>query len=264
MHLTAEGATSISGYNATLGIQRNDAGEITGIGESEYPTESILRFDIDGIAPENVPQAQQRITASLHLARSMVKDFEHMTSEVERTTMRFARKTQYEPDQRFRYNEVADFLRWLQQENFVFMGVHTPSGSYGFFKESLSPFWKSNTHATWNPECQEFPIVVRKGNIESPVHRLGQVDEIYVAVPDEHGTGNQPLIIQGLFTYRAVTQSSRHVPLLRQTLATLLKEDGALRGSYRYKGICNVFDSLPTEFLFSVDAHALQCSSIKY
>ena len=33
------------------------------------------------------------------------------------------------------------------------------------------------------PKCNEFPIAVRKGNIESPVHRLGQVDEIYVAVP---------------------------------------------------------------------------------
>ena len=132
MHLTAEGATSISGYNTTLGIQRNDNGQITGIGESEFRTESILRFEIDGIPQENISQIKSRITASLNLARSMVKDFEHMTSEVERTTMRFARKTQYEPDQRFRYNEVADFLRWLQQENFVFMGVHTESDSYDF------------------------------------------------------------------------------------------------------------------------------------
>lgn len=257
MHLTAEGATSISGYNATLGIQRNEAGDITGIGESEFPTESILRFDIDGLNIEEIERIQQRITASLHLARAMVKDFEYMTAEVERTTMRFERKTQYEPDQLFRYKEVADFLRWLQQENFVFMGIYTPKNAYGFFKEGLAPFWKSNTHTTWRPECEDFPIAVRKGSIESPVHRLGQVDEIYVDVPSEHGTGSIPLIIQGLFTYRAVTQSSRHVPLLRQTLATLLKNDGALRGSYRYKGICNVFDSLPTEFLFSVDAARL-------
>ena len=34
----------------------------------------------------------------------------------------------------------------------------------------------------------------------------------------------------------------------------IILADGSPRGSYRYKGICNVFDSLPTEFLFtSVD-----------
>ena len=48
-----------------------------------------------------------------------------------------------------------------------------------------------------------------------------------------------------------MTQPSRHVPLLRGVLAKLLSEQTSKPSSYRYKGIANVFDSLPTEFLFT-------------
>lgn len=257
MHLSAAGATSISGYNTTLGIRRTDKGTLDALGKEEYPIESVVRLDIEGLNDENAQNAYSRIVSSLNLSKAMVRDFERMTSEVERATMRFTRKTQHEPDQLVRYNETADFLRWLQQENFVFMGVATDDHQYGFLNDSVKSYWDTEAKDHWNPTCGEFPIIVRKGAQESPVHRLGQVDEIFVQVPKERGSGYNRLIIQGLFTYRAVTQSSRHVPLLRRTLSTILQKDSSQRGSYRYKGICNVFDSLPTEFLFSADAKHL-------
>src|SRR6185436_2587161 len=59
------------------------------------------------------------------------------------------------------------------------------------------------------------------------------------------------LTFVGLFTRRGVTQPSRHVPLLRRSLARILKNQDSKPGSFRYKNIANLFDSLPTEFLFT-------------
>ncbi|MBW1878172.1 MAG: NAD-glutamate dehydrogenase, partial [Deltaproteobacteria bacterium] len=60
-----------------------------------------------------------------------------------------------------------------------------------------------------------------------------------------------------MFTYRAVTQPCRNVPILRQVLASILEEAESKPGSFRYKGIANVFDSLPTEFLFTASHQAI-------
>ncbi|MGB0639648.1 MAG: hypothetical protein ACPGTU_09960, partial [Myxococcota bacterium] len=77
---------------------------------------------------------------------------------------------------------------------------------------------------------------------ESMVHRAGRKDEIKIQLND-----GSTILLQGLFTYRAVTQPSRHVPILRRTLAEILEGQDSKPTSYRYKGIANVFDSLPTE-----------------
>ena len=91
-------------------------------------------------------------------------------------------------------------------------------------------------------------VQVRKSLVESRVHRAGRIDEIRVTLP---GDPDSQLFIRGMFTYRAITQACRQVPILRGVLAGILQNQKAEPGSFRYKGISNVFDSLPTEFLFT-------------
>jgi glutamate dehydrogenase len=96
-------------------------------------------------------------------------------------------------------------------------------------------------------------VDARKGVHESRVHRAGRLDELRIMLPNLSGSSGKTLFIQGLFTHRAITQPSRHVPILRRRLASILRGQESKPGSYRYKGIANVFDSLPTEFLFTAD-----------
>ena len=84
-----------------------------------------------------------------------------------------------------------------------------------------------------------------------PFTGRGKIDEILVEC------GENKLFIRGLFTYRAVTQPSRNVPVIRGVLSDILKTSGVKPGSYRYKGMANVFDSLPTEYLFTTKADAI-------
>ncbi|MDG1478958.1 MAG: NAD-glutamate dehydrogenase [Myxococcota bacterium] len=243
MQLQARGATNITAFNAIVGVKRGVDG--TPIEFGSGPLESIIRMEVEGLScvPESVVAD---LHDSLYLSRSMVQDFLKMTDLVEGATFRFSRHADRSPDNGDAYRETGEFLRWLLADNFVFMGIVNGDSRLGFTRPEHTDRWSVNSLDGW--ECVEgMPVLVRKGRRESPVHRSGRIDEVRVEQPG----GEPPLVIQGLFTYRALTQPSRHVPLLRRVLGSILREDESKPGSYRYKGVANVFDSLPTEFLFT-------------
>ena len=157
------------------------------------------------------------------------------------------------PDKSSTYRETANLLSWLIQDNFVFMGLSIEEQHYGLLRQGQNELWKPTTCVAGSPMKAMTPssTSAKEHKIPHSPERLG--DEILIQVPNERGIITEELRIQGLFTYRAVTQSSRTVPVLNQTLAQILRADGCSRGSYRYKGICNAFDSLPTEFLFTTN-----------
>ena len=143
--------------------------------------------------------------------------------------------------------EIASFLRWLLADNFVFMGLIHGNTRLGQTEKSVSKLVDVSDLDAWT--ISDTTVSIRKASTDSLVHRAGRLDDICIRLND-----GSELKIQGLFTYRAVTQPSRHVPLLRLSLTQILAAQDCKPSSYRYKGIANVFDSLPTEYLFTTDA----------
>ena len=258
IQLQSLGASNISGYNIVVQADRNAKNDVERVSNpmKQSPSlKSIVRFEVEGVMGNTFEDVQTKVNSALQLARAMVSDFNNMTSTVSQVIERFTRTSQRTPDRQDIYAECGSFLRWLLEDNFVFMSMSFEEKRLGFVSAGLEQHWNTENLINWTP-TQEM-ISTQKGDIESPVHRLGQIDELCIYVPSDRGSEMQPLRIQGLFTYRAVTQSSRRVPLLRKNLKNLLVQDGCQPGTYRYKGICNVFDSLPTEFLFTTDVKQL-------
>ena len=251
MLLKQMGQFSITGFNVIVGLERNDQGQIIAVDQPDFQLESILRFELEGEFVCSVEEMQATLSRHLQLASVVVRDFTGMTDLLDRAHDRFEDAARAQVEKRDVYLEAADFVTWMLQENFVFMGLYTPDDQMGVLSADASELWTPSI-VDWTPEGHDMAVVVRKGNVESPVHRMGLVDEIFLAVPTRDGKSIFPVRIVGLFTYRAVTQTSRHVPVLRRVLSNLLTEDNPPKGSFRYKGICNVFDSLPTEFLFNM------------
>jgi glutamate dehydrogenase len=253
--LNRAGLAYEGGFHAVLRVQRDDNGVAVVLGGDDGELESVAQFEIAGLDGSSTESLVLLLKGNLRLARSMVRDHRSMTSTVDRVASRLARIASRQPDQRTALLEANDFLRWLLSDNFVFMGLNGPETLMGFESEEVADVWQARPH---NPQdmawCTENTVVqVRKGTIESPVHRAGRVDEIRVLVPHEDGAPSHVLLLRGMFTFRAVTQPSRSVPMLRGVLAEVLSEDISHPGSWRYKGVANVFDSLPTEYLFTAD-----------
>jgi glutamate dehydrogenase len=227
-----------AGFNLVLGLGRDKKGKLTSVDDPANPLESMIYVvaepteDIDGL--------QKALTCRLRLAAAVVEGFKPMTDTIRDT----ASALMAAPKRTDSDTEIAGFLRWLLADNFVFMGLIHGKRRLGTAGESVCDLNDLHDLEAWT--CGKRQVAVRKGPTESKVHRAGRMDEICVRLTD-----GSELKLQGLFTYRAVTQPSRHVPLLRKTLAKMLHDQDCKPSSYRFNGISNVFDSLPTEFLFT-------------
>jgi NAD-specific glutamate dehydrogenase len=242
--LRAHGAVDVAGVHVILRVVRS--GEAVRLGsDGEGRAESALRFRFEGVPSTALPAIEEDLQDRLRLASSVVGDFESMTAVIEAIA-----------DAAFQVSgedaiEAAEFLRWLLAENFVFLGVtrtapNTPDLRLGADRVT-SPLWPA-------AELGRFPgvVQVRKGKVEAPVHRNGRVDVIRIALP-----GGQT-VVRGLFTHRALTQPCRNLPILRRALSGVLADTRQRPNSYRSRGLANIFDSLPTEWLFSATAQQIR------
>jgi NAD-specific glutamate dehydrogenase len=242
--LRARGAVDVAGVHVILRVVRS-AGPVRLGADGEGRAESALRFRFDGVTSSELPAMEDDLRDRLRLACSVVADFESMTAAMEATADSALQVSGEDGI------EAAEFLRWMLAENFVILGVtraavNAPDLRLGADR-IVSPLWPAAETGTFSGIVQ-----VRKGKVEAPVHRNGRVDVIRIALP-----GSQT-VVRGLFTHRALTQPCRHLPILRRALAGVLADTRQRPNSYRYRGLANIFDSLPTEWLFSATADQIR------
>ena len=245
--MESAGGTWLGGFNAVFGVSRDGTTPVA-IGQS-HAFESVILVEVEGLDEAGIQGLAADLENRLRLSRAMVADFQSMIDQIDSSAYRFSRLADRAPDRAEELRETAEFLRWLLADNFVLMATHSEDGRYGFAQDAVRDLWPAEP-ASWT-NASGRPVTVRKGDVDAPVHRRGRIDEIRIETPTATGAPGRVLVLQGLFTYRAVTQPCRHVPLLRRTLTELLRNQESKAGSYRYKGIAKVFDSLPTEFLFT-------------
>lgn len=243
------------GFNIIFRATRDEHGRLTGVGEDAGQDEALTLIETDERMLRGDADARaHRIAHQLRLAQFAVRDFAPMTRAVERFIERSELLAERRPDQRDDFAETCDFLKWLTRENFVFMGAEVLGDPLGIQK--VDGPYAGGPDGNWPGVHMPGMVCVRKSSSESPMHRAGRLDEVLIKLDDGQGRCDT-LFIRGLFTYRAVTQPSRNVPILRQVLRDVLSAQNTSPGSFRYKGIANVFDSLPTEFLFTTSTDAI-------
>ncbi len=247
-------ATYWSGFHVIYEVERDESGGIVSVGQGGE-RESLVLLEADGgRLLGDLDDARARLRLALRMAELTVRDFGPMRRAVEHVVDRCEALAESQPDQAAMWGETAAFLRWLVRENFVFMGADVDGTALGIQVEEGK--YHGTPEGSWSPPHPPGTVRVRKARQESPVHRAGRIDEVLVHVGE--GTPYEAhLFLRGMFTYRGVTQPSRHVPILRGVLREELSSQEARPGTFRYKGIANVFDSLPTEFLFTTPRDAI-------
>lgn len=238
LSLRTEGVAYHTGFNIVLGMGRNDDGELVSVDSPTDPLESLIYVVTDPL--ERIGEFKTQLESNLRLSKSVVGDFEAMTALVEAKSTELLRSSTEPTPER----EAGFFLRWLLADNFVFMGTVHGKARHGLTDKAVKGLTDTTSLDAWEDSGRL--VDIRKAEHESRVHRAGRLDEVRVRLLD-----GSALKIQGLFTHRGVTQPSRHVPILRDILAEILQQQDCKPSSYRYKGIANVFDSLPNEFLFT-------------
>jgi glutamate dehydrogenase len=203
-------------------------------------------------------------------------DFPPMVEAVNDVVTELAERGRTLVDRRTEVEEIQDFLRWLRDGGFVFLGyrgydildvegkgrciaIERGSGLGVLRDESRSTFATpvrlEDIDEGQREIIEQGPIlIISKTNAESTVHRKARMDYIGVKKLDSDGrvAGEHRFI--GLFTSKAYAEDAENIPILRLKLRQILEEAGAREGSHDYKEIITIFNSLPKEELFLASA----------
>jgi glutamate dehydrogenase len=174
---------------------------------------------------------------------------------------------------------IGDFLRWLVDGGFVFLGYReyafTGAGEAGAVelrtgtglgllrREERSQFITPQPIAGLPPPVRRRIggtrlLTVTKTHALSPVHRRIPMDDLAFAALDAAGTvvGERRFI--GLFTSKAHAEEAAEIPLLRRLLRQIIAAEGVIAGSHDWREIVGVFNTLPKSVLFSATSEELR------
>ncbi|GBE43637.1 NAD-specific glutamate dehydrogenase [bacterium BMS3Bbin10] len=174
--------------------------------------------------------------------------------------------------------ESIQFLKWLLDENFTFLGMRTMTFVGGKKAGRLKPVAESSLgilrdrdvyvlkrgveslHTT--PEIRKFflgpdPLIITKANVRSTVHRRTYMDYIGVKIYGDNDEISGELRIVGLFTSTAYTRSTRKIPFLRQKVEMVLGRSGYAPNSHSGKALMNVLETFPRDELFQIGVDQL-------
>jgi len=173
-----------------------------------------------------------------------------------------------------RLGEAVQFLGWLAEHNFTFLGmreyrlegsgegavlVPVDDSELGILEDASVKFLRSGTEMVEMTEqhrvflTDESPLLVTKANMRSRVHRRAYMDYVGAKLYGPDGALSGELRILGLFTSLSFATPNLDVPLLRQKVLAVLRRAGHEPSSHAGKALMNVLDTYPREELFQIE-----------
>ena len=168
--------------------------------------------------------------------------------------------------------EVQDFLRWLDDDNFTFLGFRdylfdgaaAPlRPSLGILADPAYRIFDGLRELSSLPlEVQNFIrrrelLVVTKSNRRATVHRTAHMDAIGLRRFGAAGEVVGIRLFLGLFTSLAYSRNPRAIPLLRLKVRHIVERSGLSPASHDGKALAHILDSLPRDELFQGDEDEL-------
>ncbi|MBV1861038.1 MAG: NAD-glutamate dehydrogenase, partial [Nannocystaceae bacterium] len=253
--------------NAIIRVRRDPAGGMLSIGagqaESLMRAEVSMRASAGGEENEVIPPGVvDRIEKRLRLAQAMVQDFGGMRDRISAVADGyFAAASAEHGEAATSLREAEELLRWLCEESFVLLAVE----DYDAKGDPVAALGTSRIH---QPErdaellaatatVQGRHVRYQRSGVESPVHRAGKLGHFLVRTFGEDGTPVGCMIVDGLFTYKALHTPPEQIPVIRRSLQDLLTDGKVSEHSNRGKNITNAFNSLPLEYLLMQDRESI-------
>ncbi len=176
--------------------------------------------------------------------------------------------------------EAIEFLTWLSEDNFTFLGIREydvdmgaesevgqialkPDSGLGLLRDpEVRILRRGKELVQVTPEVREFlrrpeALIVTKANVKSRVHRHAYMDYVGVKRYDADGHLTGEIRLVGLFTSTAYTRSTRAIPFLRHKVSRIMDRAGFAPNSHSGKALLNVLESYPRDDLFQIDHETL-------
>jgi glutamate dehydrogenase len=244
--------------------------------------ESIMHIEIDEQSdPKVLAEIEKRLRGVLADVRLSVEDWRSILGRLEAVVDGLAQSPP--PLDKPEIDETVDFLKWLGDNNFTFLGyreyehvgkrggetVKAVEGSgLGILRDPDRHVLESAEElAVLSPEVRDFLqlpelMIITKANVRATVHRSVHMDYVSVKRLDAKGRLKGEHRFVGLFTSAAYNLSPRAIPFLRRKVRHMLERANFLPASHDGKALLNVLETFPRDELFQIDEETLFDTSI--
>jgi glutamate dehydrogenase len=270
-----------------LAVERSSDGKLERILESGAAGDGNLRESFmqlrvsEQTSAEVLADIERELHSVLEDVRSSVEDWRIMREKVlDVVTEIGARQT---PHNREEVSEVIDFLRWIEDNHFTFLGYRELDYVGSGKNARMQVVDGSGLGILRNPDVGVFDglrelgrlpedvrsfltspdlLLIMKANRKARVHRAVHMDTIIVKKIDETGkvTGEHRFI--GLFTSVAYNQRPSDIPMLRQKVHRIVQRGGFAPDSHDAKALVNILETYPRDELFQASEDDLLTTSI--
>ncbi len=250
-----------------LAALRDDA---AGNGDGAGLRESFMHVEISaesgGARFDALTAALERVLGEV---RAAVTGWAAMRARIQRVIADLAEEPP--PLAEAERKEAADFLAWLDDANFTFLGFReyrfgagegsldiVPGSGLGILGDDSYPVFDGlRNFATLPPDVRQFLreprlLLITKSNRRARVHRPVHMDAICIKSFDAEGRAIGERLVVGLFTSLAYSRSPRAIPLLRRKVERTLERAGFDPASHDGKALLHILDTYPRDELFQI------------
>lgn len=294
--LTRQGFRIHKIFHPVLEVARDEKGGLKEVKEvhgekGRAGIESVMHFQVSHTSDEKrlaeLEAGVERVLESVSLAvvdwRALVDQLNVVVPQFSLAVRAYEAYLKGAECERLRSyaNETLDFLEWLKEDNFVFLGYEeydrqesekkngpllapVKGTELGLFKQKeLGLAWddlpvKNHKHV----KIDEI-VEITKSSSKCPVHRHVHMDCISIQKFDEKGNRLGEYRFLGLFTSQVYFQTAKAIPLIRKKIDYVQAHSGFKRSSHNAKALVAVLESFPRDELFQMSQVELFESSIE-
>jgi len=247
-----------------------------GMALQETVRTSVISAIVTGIDEAQAEKVADNIRSTLGQVASAVRDWRAMLDRLDAVVAELENGVL--PARKSDVKEALEFLHWLREDNFTFLGIReydfVGGEKRGKLQRADRPalgilsdpdvriLRRGDDPVTTTPEIRAFLnsrdiLIVTKANLKSVVHRRTYMDYIGIKRYDDKGKLSGELRLVGLFTSTAYTRSVLRIPYLRSKIEAVIKRSHHDPDSHSGKALLNVLESYPRDELFQIDAPVL-------
>jgi glutamate dehydrogenase len=249
-----------------LPIQRDDSGQLQAVGEGLAESFIHVEFEDLGSAAAYA-KLEESLQQTFGALKTAVEDYAAMRGRITELAARLERPPVKGNASEFA--EARDFLRWLDERHFTFMGCMvsrlehgeqgssfkvTPQGGLGLLRAGSRLAEQADLIAP-QEEVDKYAastriIVITKANQKSPIFQPEWLDVISIKLFSYEGTVVGTLRFIGLFTHEVYQERPSDIPLVRRKVERLLARSQLSPESHSGKHLKEILDQLPRDELF--------------
>jgi len=261
-----------------LRVRRDDTGNLIDLNpdpEKGGRLESFIHMEVDRRTDrQTLQQLQDGLIRVLGDVRVAVEDWGRMRERMAAASGE-AQAQQPAPGEPEQVREEIEFLRWLTDGHFTFLGSRTydlvreagedalrivPGSGLGILRTSTrsvsSAFASLPSEARARARARDL-LILTKANARSSVHRPGYLDYVGIKRFDAAGEVTGETRFLGLYTSTAYHAHPSDIPLLRRKVQRVLEHAGLLPGSHSHKSLTSVLETYPRDELIQTSADEL-------